>query len=692
MSGEILEGLPVTPGPDPVSPLPDPDAPTLQVPVLVELRSEESPPATGVDSGPPPASAEAAGRYLVEDEIGRGGMGVVFRAFDRDLRRRVAMKVLHFQLARPDGASPDLARDANRELAERFVEEAQTTAQLQHPGIVPVYEIGLTGQGRLFFTMKLVRGRTLATVIADARAGEPRTAREFTLFRRLQILVEVARTVAYAHERGVVHRDLKPHNVMLGPYGEVQVMDWGLAKVLARAGDERPAREPAPAAAADRASEIDVAHERDHTLPGKLLGTPSYMAPEQAAGETARVGPAADIYALGAILYHVLVGRAPFDGRSTAEVVSKVISSAPVAPRTIDPRVPGELEAIALKALAKTPAERYESAGAFAGDVQAWLEGRHVRAHRYSLREQAVRFARRRPAWLAGGSAIAVLALLAALLWVRGESDRRARAQAEALAATRGKFERALRLLAEADDLARGRGSSPRVEAKLAEVLALEPEAERDPALVMHVARVYAGAGLTDSARAVVEAEVARRKGAGKDVPYELAFLLYRLAPLPSDAAVLTPSGASALQRVVDLSRQDPAAEDDAFVLFALGALEMNRNPTSDEALRRLERAVERAPDFVEALTLLGRAHRVRGDVWFAGSLSFEAALTELERAEDLLSRAAAAHPGHAPAFLYRADARLQLAFHLRRHGRPGAGEALEAALADCDRAIERSS
>ncbi len=290
--------------------------PTLAIPVRVEL-APEAPPLPGADL------RQAAGRYLIEAEIGRGAAGSVYRAFDRDLRRHVAMKMM--------------LRDVEAgTLAARFVEEAQAVAQLQHPGIVPIYEIGRTSEGKLFFTMKLARGRTLDRAIP-----------QLTRFRLLVAFVAVARTVAYAHERGVIHRDLKPQNVMLGDHGEVQVMDWGVARVVRGVGAE--------------------------PVQGCVVGTPTYMPPEEVAGR--EVGAFADVYALGAILYQILTGRPPYDGVIPHEVFARVLAGdPPAAPRSIDPSVPPALEAIVRRAMAHAPEDRHASAAALADDVQAWLE------------------------------------------------------------------------------------------------------------------------------------------------------------------------------------------------------------------------------------------------------------------------------------------------------------------------------
>ncbi len=413
-------------------------APTLRIPVRVEIRGVEP------ENQRTPGLADegrAAGRYRVEEEIGRGGMGVVYRAFDRDLRRDVAMKVLR----------PGVA--AEGDLVSRFVEEAQATAQLQHPAIVPVYEIGRDADGRLFFTMKLVRGRTLARVVALAREGDPETAREFTPFRLLETFVDICRAVHFAHQRGVIHRDLKPQNVMIGRHGEVQVRDWGLAKVVA--GDGRPA--PRDAARDVSSSDVKTVRKRADTIAGAIVGTPAYMPPEQVEGDPRFQSPIADVYALGATLFHVLTGRAPFVGASTEEVIAKVLDDPPPRARALDPGIAPELEAICARALAKEPADRYGSALALANDVQAYLEDRPVAALPEGPLRRARKWARRHPALVGSLAAVVIAAAAAGVVSSRLQRQAAlARLRAEATEA-RARFEadRAARLPPEKEGPAR---------------------------------------------------------------------------------------------------------------------------------------------------------------------------------------------------------------------------------------------
>src|SRR5262245_8664322 len=259
------------------------------------------------DAMPPPE--QTGDRYQLSGEIARGGMGAVLRGRDVDLGRDLAIKVL-------------LPKHVHRpEVAQRFVEEAQIGGQLQHPGVVPVYDIGRFGE-RPFFTMKLVKGHTLQALLADR--ADPSLDRP----RLLGIALQVAQTLAYAHAKGVIHRDLKPANVMVGAFGEVQVMDWGLAKVLPEGGladEERASRaqeQPEDVTTIRTARSVGSGYGSD-TEAGSLLGTPAYMPPEQANGYVANLDRRCDVFGLGAILCEILTGKAPYVGRSAEEVRRK---------------------------------------------------------------------------------------------------------------------------------------------------------------------------------------------------------------------------------------------------------------------------------------------------------------------------------------------------------------------------------
>jgi serine/threonine protein kinase len=297
-----------------------------------------------------------AGRYQLFGEIARGGMGAVLKGRDADLGRDLAVKVLLEQ----HRDNPDYVR--------RFVEEAQIGGQLQHPGIVPVYELGAFPDRRPFFTMKLVKGRTLAELLGERQ--EPAAE----LPRLLGIFEHVSQTVAYAHARGVIHRDLKPSNVMVGSFGEVHVMDWGLAKVLQRGGviDDATAGRLA-------AGETVIATARsgdggaDLSQAGSVMGTPSYMAPEQARGEAGTIDERADVFALGSILCEILTGTPAYTGRSAGEIQRRAARGdlADAFARLDAGEVDAELVGLARSCLAVEPGDRPRDASEVVDRVEA---------------------------------------------------------------------------------------------------------------------------------------------------------------------------------------------------------------------------------------------------------------------------------------------------------------------------------
>ena len=291
-------------------------------------------------------AAGERGRYTPLGEVARGGMGRILRVWDQRLGRELAMKVVARRPAQE--ASDEEQADHERRLT-RFIDEARITAQLDHPSIVPVHEIGLDESGSVYFTMPLVRGQHLGNVFEEARAGR----NGWSLARVVDVVHKVALTLAFAHQRGVVHRDLKPENVMVGAFGEIYVMDWGLALLLGK-------------------------KEREG-----IVGTPAYMSPEQAAGRTDEVGPRSDVYSLGALLYEFFAARRPHETTLEASVgsgasVESVLARPPRPLRELAPDVPHELEAIIARAMRHAASARYPDALAFAADLRAWLDGRVV--------------------------------------------------------------------------------------------------------------------------------------------------------------------------------------------------------------------------------------------------------------------------------------------------------------------------
>ncbi|MCM2372762.1 WD40 repeat domain-containing serine/threonine protein kinase [Aporhodopirellula aestuarii] len=295
-------------------------------------------------------SLRYVGEYEIVDEIARGGMGIVFRARQSQLRRDVALKMI---------LAGRLASDAD---VDRFYREARAAAALKHPNIVSVHEVG-EHEGHHYFTMDLVDGRSLASSISEETLSPKKAA---------ELIKTVTLAIAYAHHQGVLHRDLKPANILIDESGQPHVTDFGLAKTLSR-----------------------DATDNDLTATGQILGTPSYMAPEQALAKHQLVGVACDVYSLGAILYACLSGRGPFVADSAVDTIRQVIEKEPVSLRLLNPQVPKDLETICLKCLQKEPQSRYGTAGELACDLDRFLEGRPVSARPISRISKTMRWCRR---------------------------------------------------------------------------------------------------------------------------------------------------------------------------------------------------------------------------------------------------------------------------------------------------------
>jgi formylglycine-generating enzyme required for sulfatase activity len=317
-------------------------------------------------------------RYSPEGEIARGGQGAVFAVRDETLRRTLAMKVALATTGDMRASTPSDARSLGR-----FLEEAQVTAQLDHPGIVPVHELGLDLERRVYFTMKLVKGRDLRAIFDLVGRNEE----DWTLTRALGVLLRVCEAMAYAHSKGVIHRDLKPSNVMVGKFGEVYVMDWGLARVLG--SEDRKDIRILPAMTIELASpRHDASDDLESplvTMDGDVVGTPAYMPPEQARGDIAAMGPHSDVYGVGAMLYQLLTGQMPYvpsGSRLSNRAVWAQVQGGPPAPvQKLAARIPVELVAICEKAMARDVAARYPDMGALAEDLRAYLEHQVVKAH-----------------------------------------------------------------------------------------------------------------------------------------------------------------------------------------------------------------------------------------------------------------------------------------------------------------------
>jgi serine/threonine protein kinase len=355
------------------------------------------------DLGLVPVREMLAGKkYKVITTIGRGGMGVVMQARDVRIRRTVAMKVMK------------TSHQFSRENVLRFVDEAQLTGQLEHPNIVPVYELGTDESGETFYTMKYVKGITLDAVLRSLRAGRRQTVEKYPLGALLTIFQKICDAVAFAHSKGVVHRDLKPENVMIGAYGEVLVMDWGLAKNLT--GAQRGGSKIETTFATEPATDP----RGFETMHGLIVGTPPYISPEQARGELDKIDGRSDIYVLGEILYAILTLRPPVVGATVPEIVDAILNSRVTPPTSFNhtakssrgvmppsdeeviellhlpgKRVPEGLSALVMKAMHLAPEERYQSVEEMQADVAAYQGGFATKAERAGPRKQILLWAGR---------------------------------------------------------------------------------------------------------------------------------------------------------------------------------------------------------------------------------------------------------------------------------------------------------
>lgn len=299
-------------------------------------------------------------KYRVLSEISHGGMGTVYRAHDTELNRQVAIKVLN-------------ATEASDDIAQRMVREAQVIARLEHPGIVPVHDVGQLSDGRVFYAMKLARGGRLDEYATN----------NVSLKDRLRKFQAVCEAVAFAHAHGVIHRDLKPANIMIGSFGEVLVLDWGVAKLISPTEPSEDSSEADTLFLPNANGQEPDDEQAEHTAPGTIIGTPNYMSPEQARGEINGLNERSDVYSLGAILYFLLTDKSPR---------ARPGSDSPARPRELNSNVKKTAEAVCLKAMAPLAGDRYSSARELAADVSHLIDDEPVTAYKENAIERTGRF------------------------------------------------------------------------------------------------------------------------------------------------------------------------------------------------------------------------------------------------------------------------------------------------------------
>jgi serine/threonine protein kinase/WD40 repeat protein len=360
-----------------------------EVPAFATAVEAVTPDNAALGMGPRAALVQV--EYALRGEIARGGMGRIYCGEDPQLKREVAVKISSI------GGSGD----------PRFMREAEVLASLAHPNIVPIHAIGQDDDGFQFYSMKLVKGRTLQSIINDLRAGDPETAKEFTRGDLLSVFRKVCDAVAFAHARRILHRDLKPENIMVGEFGEVLVMDWGLAKVIGE-HEANPSPGGTPAAGRDAEEELDMGM----TMEGEVLGTPQYMSPEQALGRLSELDERSDVYSLGGVLYAILTYLPPVEGKTLEDVLARVRSGEIRAmssrkerssagaqtkqpPADVGGGTPDALRAVTRKAMALERTERYASVVEFIEDIDAFQDGFATRAERAGPLRQILLLVRR---------------------------------------------------------------------------------------------------------------------------------------------------------------------------------------------------------------------------------------------------------------------------------------------------------
>lgn len=528
------------------------------------------------------AAAPSGSRFRVIRPHARGGLGEVLVALDQELQREVALKQIQ------DRYADDV------ESRTRFVQEAEITGGLEHPGIVPVYSLGQYVDGRPYYAMRFIRGDSFKDAIehfhkADV-PGHADSKRNLELRQLLNRFVAVCQAMAYAHSRGVVHRDIKPANIMLGKYGETLVVDWGLAKPVDQVDSQH-----LPAVVDEERLTTSSMHSATPTMMGSAVGTPQYMSPEQAAGRLDKVGAASDVYSLGATLYTLLTGQPPVTGPDLASILLKVQTGDFPRPRQIKPSIPPPLEAICLKAMAAKPEGRYPTPRFLSDDLEHWLGDEPVSAYPEPWTMRAQRWLRRHRT-LATGAMTAILvaavglALATGLLTAAHERERSAKVEA-------------LHQKAQAEDNFKlARGAVDRYHTEVSESLLLqEPGMQPLRKKLLEAAREFYD-------------KFVKERGDDPSVKGEFGKALYRLGLITAD--IDSPRDGleyldKAKVKFVELTPEH--SEDLALCYHHLGRLFRLTNdyPKSEanyaEALKLWDNVVDKQPDF--------QSHRVRSQL-----------------------------------------------------------------------------
>jgi serine/threonine protein kinase len=641
--------------------LPDPDVQASLVCLALNGDASSGAPLVGLDSDTCTATDSTVevernagdARFRPLRLLDRGGLGEVFVALDGELNREVALKLVRGERA-----------DDQRSRA-RFVVEAEITGNLEHPGVVPVYSLGRRGDGRPFYAMRLIQGETLRQAIERYHdAAAPRRdagARALELRRLLGGFVGVCNTVAYAHSRGVLHRDLKPSNIMLGKYGEALVVDWGLAKSVGRPdphadGDDERTLRPGSGSTAQM------------TVAGSRVGTPGYMSPEQAAGRLDRVGPASDVYSLGATLYTILAGRGPFAECGLPELLRRVERGDFPRPRAVCPSADPALEAVCLKAMALRPEDRYATAKDLAAEVENWLADEPVVAYREPPTARLRRWARRHRTLVAsllilGGTLTAALGVGAAVFRAK---------QVEAEAAHREALENFELARQAIDDYAR----------RVADDLRLNQNDLRG-----------LRAKLLDEVVPFYE-RLIDRYGARPELRLQQARATLRLAQVRSDlgdVAGARPLLERALADLRALASGRPEFEADLAEAHGRLGEALVRLGETDTGIARIRegaalyaRVADRAPDDPRPHIRLALLHRILG-VAHRGAGRGREAETEYRAARSLFEGLARRDPGDAAIARELAAIHRDLALLLDHHGRR------DEARAELRRALDES-